>query len=307
MKKQPLTVTTNEFGYQWAISGVNTFQMCGRTIPTLPTAAYRVWTDNCGNPVFQAQELQVDELIDFPDSLPARIIEELDRFWRSGDRFARYGFLHRRGYLFYGKQGCGKSSLIHQIINRVLAADHVAFFCQQPYSFIRCMEKFRQVEPNRPMVCIFEDIDAIIEDYGDSELLQWLDGNHQVDKAVNLASTNYPKKLDRRIIARPRRFDRVLRIESPDERVRQAYFERKMPELDNDEIRQWTDASAGLPFAALAELVVSVQCLGIELDDAAENLRKLDSNSPDSDFFKDEEAPAAASANGDGHDDDDDD
>jgi hypothetical protein len=297
MKKQ-LTVT-NDFGYQWAFAGPNTFQMCGRTLSSLPPAAYRCWLDNCGNANFQPQELQVDELIDFPDSLPARIIAELDRFWKSGDRFARYGFLHRRGYLLYGKQGCGKSSLIHQIIARVLAAGHVAFFCQNPYFFVRCLEKFRQVEPDRPMVCIFEDVDAIIEDHGDSELLQWLDGNHQVDKAVNLATTNYPKKLDRRIIARPRRFDRVLRIESPEERVREAYFSRKMPELAPDEVRQWVDASAGLPFAALAELVVSVQCLGSDLDEAADYLRKLDSNSPDSDFFKDETPEEAATAGND--------
>src|SRR5262249_23195198 len=81
--------------------------------------------------------------------------------------------------------------------------------------FNRCVALFRQVEPDRPIVCVFEDIDAIIAVYGDSDLLQWLDGNQQVDRAGNLASTNYPEKLDRRIIARPRRFDRILRIATP--------------------------------------------------------------------------------------------
>src|SRR5262249_5544417 len=81
---------------------------------------------------------------------------------------------------------------------------HVAFFCGHPAVFIRCLELFRRVEPERPIVCVFEDIDAIIKYYGDSDLLQWLDGNHQVDQAGNLASTHYPEDLDRRIISPPR-------------------------------------------------------------------------------------------------------
>ena len=44
------------------------------------------------------------------------------------------------------------------------------------------------------MICIFEDIDAIIQNYGDCVLLQWLDGHHQVDRVINLATTNYPER-----------------------------------------------------------------------------------------------------------------
>jgi len=295
--------TVNEYGFQWMLAGPNTFQMCGRTVTRLPPGAYRCYTDCNGKPIYHSHDLKVDELIDFPGSLADRILVEIDMFWQRGAQFARYGFLHRRGFLFYGKQGCGKSSLIHQIISRIVRAGHVAFFCDNPYQFIPCMEQFREVEPERPMVCVFEDIDAIIENYGDSHLLQWLDGNHQVNKAVNLASTNYPKKLDRRIIARPRRFDRVLRIESPEEQVRRAYFSRKMPELRGTDLQAWVEASESLPFAALAELIISVQCLGNDLQDAAANLKLLDSNSPDSDFFSDEEAQPQTAGADDGDDD----
>jgi SpoVK/Ycf46/Vps4 family AAA+-type ATPase len=290
--------TVNEYGFQWMIRAPNTYQVCGRTVPRFPPGAYRCWVDCSGNQIYHGHDLNVDELIDFPGSLANRILREIDCFWQRGEQFARYGFLHRRGYLLYGKQGCGKSALIHQIIARVVAAGHVAFFCDHPHSFISCLERFREVEPDRPMVCVFEDIDAIIETYGDSEVLQWLDGNHQVNKAVNLASTNYPRKLDRRIVARPRRFDRVLRIESPDEPVRRAYFSRKLPELSAEELRAWVAVSEGLPFAALAELLISVECLGYDLQEAAETLKRLDSNSPDSDFFQDETQQEPASRNG---------
>ena len=288
----------NNFGFQWAVTGAGTYQMCGRTTEELPTGAYSCLVDNCGNPIFQYRDLKVDELVDFPGSLPSKVLTEIERFWAKGDVFARYGFLHRRGFLFYGKQGCGKSSLIHQIINGIVAQGHVAFFCQNPYAFTQCMEKFRQVEPERPIVCIFEDIDTIIEYHGDSDLLQWLDGNNQVDRAVNLASTNYPEKLDRRITSRPRRFDRILRIDAPDAKMREAYFTRKVPDLAGDELRRWVTGTEGIPFAGLAELVISVRCLDNSLEDTIKQLRSLEEGTPSSEEYqptvvKDEESEAA--------------
>jgi hypothetical protein len=275
----------NEYGYQWMITGPNKYQVCGRTTAELPPGAYTVYTDNCGNPRFDGRDVQSDELIHFPDSLPAKVQGEIKQFWAAGERFARYGFLHRRGYLLYGKQGCGKSSLVNQIIADVIADGHVAFYCQHPGEFIECMRKFRDVEPGRPMVCVFEDIDAIIEHYGDSDLLQWLDGNHQVDKAVNLATTNYPEKLDRRIISRPRRFDRILRIDAPDARMREAYLARKVSDLTADELALWVKLSDGLPFAALAEMVISVRCMGNDLEEVAKLLRSIDAHNPSSAEF----------------------
>lgn len=284
----------NEYGYQWMIAGPNKFQVCGRTTDALPPGAYTVYFDGCGNPVYEGRNLQADELIHFPDSLPAKVQGEIKQFWGVGERFARYGFLHRRGYLLYGKQGCGKSSLVNQIVADVIADGHVAFYCQYPGHFIACMQKFRDVEPQRPMVCVFEDIDAIIANYGDSDLLQWLDGNHQVDKAVNLATTNYPEKLDRRIISRPRRFDRILRIDAPDARMREAYLARKVPELTGAELAKWVALSENLPFAALAEMVISVCCMGNDLEETAKLMHSIDAHNPSSAEFANSEAEEGA-------------
>jgi hypothetical protein len=276
---------SNSQTLQWMVLPNNTYQMCGQTVGVLPAGAYSCITDCYGNSQFQGRLLHVDDLIDFPDSLPSRILHEIGAFWTVGERFRKYGFLHRRGYLLYGKQGSGKSSLIHQIIARIVADGNLAFFCDEPTSFIRGMEQLRRVEPERPIVCVFEDIDALIARYGDTDLLQWLDGNHQVNKAVNIASTNYPEKLDRRIVARPRRFDRLLRIDAPDARLRAAYFARKMPEVDRAELDRWVGLTDGLPFAALAEVVISVQCLGHDLEETVNLLKSLDEGSPNSEEY----------------------
>jgi hypothetical protein len=166
---------------QWTLARDGSFVACGRTAQRLEPGAYTVYCDNCGEHHFKPHPLHTDDLIEFPESVSARVLEEVERFWSMGDRFARLGFAHRRGYLFYGKQGCGKSSLIHQIIARIVAASHVAFFCAYPPWFRTGLARFREVEPDRPAVCVFEDIDATIKQYGDSELLQLLDGNAQVN------------------------------------------------------------------------------------------------------------------------------
>ena len=67
--------------------------------------------------------------------------------------------------------------------------------------------------------------------HGDSELLQWLDGSHQINKVINIATTNYPERLDRRIVSRPRRFDRIIKIEAPAARIRETYLAKKLPDM----------------------------------------------------------------------------
>ncbi len=258
---------------QWQILPGDRFSVCGQTVQALPAAAYLCELDCYGKAVLKRHSLQVDDLIDIPDSLANRVLEEVEDFWNRGDLFAQFGFLHRRGYMFYGIQGSGKSSLIHQIVARIIEAGHVAFFCVHPYAFLNCVQEFRRVEEDRPMVCVFEDVDAIIENFGDSEILQWLDGNYQVNTAVNIASTNYPEKLDPRLVSRPRRFDRVLEIGLPSADQREAYLNRKRPHMAPGEREIWVQETEGLSFASLAELIISVCCLGNDFHETLQTLR----------------------------------
>jgi AAA+ superfamily predicted ATPase len=270
---------------QWKVSMPGVYEACGTTHRRLPAGAYACGLNQYGEPQLVAKDLQVDDLIDFANSLPAQILQEIENFWSLGEQFKRYGYLHRRGYLLYGPQGSGKSSIVHQVVHRIIKAGHVAVFCEHPGVLTRTMELFRKIEPERPLVCMFEDIDALIEIHGDSEVLQWLDGSHQINKVINIATTNYPERLDRRIVARPRRFDRILKIEAPAPHIREAYLTKKLPELPAGELARWVELTEGLSFAALAELVISVVCLGNGLEDTIDVLRTLDDQHPSSKEF----------------------
>src|SRR5262249_46496156 len=120
---------------QWLVLGDGQYRVCGTTVRQLPAGAYCCITDPCGNPILQDKDLKVDDLLEFQDSLSAQVLDEVSRFWALHERFRQFGFLHRRGYLFHGKQGGGKSSLIHQIVARIVKAGHLAFFCDNPHVF----------------------------------------------------------------------------------------------------------------------------------------------------------------------------
>jgi hypothetical protein len=197
---------------QWAVNGDN-YKLSGEVAKKLPPGAYNCADDGWGHAMLSKTNLNLDELISFPDSLFSGVVDRITKFWTKERQYYNYGFLHKMGYLLYGPQGCGKSSLVYQILNNIVDAGHLCLLCDGRVDhFIECVQAVRQVEPKRPMVCVLEDIDALIDRYGDGELLQWLDGANKTDHVVVIATTNYPEKLDKRIVCRPRRFDRLIKV-----------------------------------------------------------------------------------------------
>lgn len=223
------------------------------------------------DPLFTQLPIKVDELLSFPDSLSESVLREIDSFWQRGHLFKEYGFLHRRGYLFYGPMGSGKSCLIAQIVDAIIKRKGIVFIAQNPSLLIFCLRRFREIEPERQVICLFEDIDALIETHGENQYLSALDGEHQIDRVLNLATTNYPERLDKRIVQRPRRFDRIIKIDMPSDKIRRVYFQKKL-NIGDEELDKWVQATDGFSFAACAELVVSVKCLGNDFDDSVQKL-----------------------------------
>lgn len=258
---------------QWSQMGLSDFLVCGPTKTTLPAGMYVVnHTTPQGDPIFTKLELKVDDLIRFDDSVADSILTEIDTFWAKRTEFKQYGFLHRRGYLLYGPQGSGKSTVVHQIIHNIITQGDIVLL----YSgyLPSALVALRQVEPDRRLVCVFEDIDAIIRDYGEDKILSILDGENQIDRVLNIATTNYPGRLDKRIVSRPRRFDRVIKIGVPGLEIRKKYLKLKL-KIDDASLEEWIAKTDGLSFAALAEVVISVKCLGNSLDDTVKILSSM--------------------------------
>lgn len=259
---------------QWEIWGSGKYFPTSDTTKNVPAGYYVI--RNCNRGLYmQRLPLDTDDLMALPGSIYDDVIKEVDNFWKLGDRFKKYGFLHRRGYLLYGPAGSGKSCLVKQICSNIITEGDIVLYCDSaPDVFTEGLRVMREVEPTRRIVCVFEDIDSHIDRFGEQEILSILDGENQVDQVLNIATTNYPEKLDKRIVSRPRRFDRVIKIKMPNEEARRIYFTNKLKINGGDE-EKWVKLSEGFSFAAMAEMVISVKCLGNKLEATVEKLRKI--------------------------------
>ena len=272
---------------QWSEIFFDSFIATGVSQKKLPAGLYSISVDDRGRLLFTKRPIYSDDCLKFDDSISDRILSEIDQFWKLGKDFSKYKFLHRRGYLLYGPAGGGKSIIIQQVIEGIIKNEGIAIWADgDPYYVTRGVETIRMIEPYRPIVVIFEDIDTIIENHGEARILSYLDGEGSVDVLLNIATTNYPKKLDKRIIARPRRFDRVEKITVPSKSVRHEYFKIKM-NIEGEELEKWARSTEGFSFAALADLIISVKCFGYPFEEAVEKLKKLlDSKFKDEYDFK---------------------
>jgi energy-coupling factor transporter ATP-binding protein EcfA2 len=272
---------------QWSALSSIVFVATGNTIQAIPPGFYDLDRSNIGI-LFNKQNLSVDDWLVFPDSIMSLILQEISSFWKKSDLFEKYGFLHKRGYMFYGPQGSGKSILVQQILSNLIIQEQGIILNgnTHPNLLVKGIEIVRQIEPHRRVICLFEDIDAIINHYGEEQLLAFLDGESHTNHVLNIATTNYPEKLDPRLVNRPRRFDRVIKIDMPSEIMRRMYLAEKLKIQDSEELDRYVRSTEGFSFAGLAELVISIKCFDKSFEEAVRILKSLMSKKKTSDEFK---------------------
>lgn len=224
--------------------------------------------------MLQRLESKSDDVFLLPDPVSENLIKEAQRFWLAGDYFRKLGFLHKRGFLLMGPAGCGKTCIINQLADYMLRElDGLVLLVTEPARAEAVLSNLRQVEPERPVLAVIEDIDAMLGNGHEERLLSLLDGKTQVDHVLFIATTNYPERLDQRLHGRPSRFDRVEVIRAPSAQVRRAYLERRVPDLCAAELDRWVELSEGFSIAHLKELILAVRCLGADLSETAERLK----------------------------------
>ena len=271
---------------QWGMIGEKSYKGLPNTNEILPTGIYNVSLDrNDDRSIFIRRDMQMDEIMDLKEPKIDKILDEVAGFWSKESAFKKMGFLHRRGYLLYGPGGTGKSVVVKQLMHDVVSEGGLVLLCDNPVFFNKALTTFRQAEPNRRVLCVFEDIEAIIIKHGDDELLSLLDGANMVNHVLNVATTNYPELLDRRIISRPRRFDRVIKIDIPSDDVRRRFFKSQIKKITKKKLEDLVDLTEGLSLAALSEVTISVYCLGNTMKETVEILTRMKEGNPSSEEF----------------------
>jgi energy-coupling factor transporter ATP-binding protein EcfA2 len=268
--------------HQWTIVGDGSFIPCHETIKELKPGLFEpIYNHRNGEWTMMKQKVNTDELYELPTEEIGIILKDLKSFWAKQSLYKQYKLMHKRGVLLYGDPGCGKSGILQLCMNHIINdLSGIVINIKDADSlrgFIEIVTKFRQIEPNRPLVVIIEDIDAIAEDgqHATSQLLNMLDGVKQIENVVYIATTNYPEKLAERITNRPSRFDRRYYISPPTPEVRMSYLKNKAGDAEGIDFDVWVKDTEGMSMSHLKELFISVFLLDKEYADAIKDLREL--------------------------------
>jgi AAA+ superfamily predicted ATPase len=271
----------------WANSG-DAFFPCESTTERLPAGHYIVQESPNRGVFLQKQTINVDNLIRLPDSASDRIIKHIQEFWTMEDHFKKYGFLWKRGILLWGPPGSGKTATLQLLMQNIYEQNGISVQIHNPYLDVVGLQILRKIEPKRTLIVIMEDLDAIVQNHGESVLLSLLDGEYQISNIVFVATTNYPEKLDPRFVDRPSRFDYLTLIDMPSAEARHIFLKNKSKKLaDNASLlKKWVDDTDGFSVAHIKELVISVEVFKSDYDFTLARLKLMSDNEPHSKDYR---------------------
>jgi len=258
---------------QWTTSDNKTFFPVGKTVDLLPAGCYSVQESMQGL-YLERQDIRNSDILKLPDTNSDKVVNEISKFWESKERFVEHKMPYKRGILLYGPPGSGKTCTLRTVMEDVENRGGLTLEFKHPYMFMEGYKMIRQVHPDRPVIALMEDVDAILERCSESEFLNVLDGVQDLNNVVFVATTNYPEKLGSRIFNRPSRFDKRFKIGMPNDKSRKMYLEHKG--VEPEFIDEWVKETEGLSIAHLAELYTAVKVLGEDYSEAIDVIKGME-------------------------------
>lgn len=283
----------------WAKVGHSLFPI-ERSVPSLPSAQYKaVFADNS----YEFRLIEVDSDNDelaWPETGKGKLLKhQIDVFFQDDvqEKFKKVGISPKRGFFLHGPQGTGKTSLCDLAINyiRVKHGAVVIHGHDSDLSTIgNAISIIREIDPERWIVLLFEDVDNLTKDHPShmSTFLNILDGASKIGNIVTFATTNYPERLEPRIINRPGRFDYILEIGHLTEDQRREYLKFLREQSRNTDVYLSEDVENriamhpnNLTYADLKEMFISIALLGSEPETVFQRLEDMQKNQISSDDY----------------------
>ena len=146
--------------------------------------------------------------------LPPGLIDAIQcnvsMFFEGGKRYRELGIPYRRGLLFTGPPGCGKTLTLKALAYHT-AAKFITVIGKSGVDDSDIHRALDLAGKCSPAVVLFEDLDKLIEakDISLSHFLNLLDGLKVLSGVLVIATCNEPEKLDPALLHRPSRFDRI--------------------------------------------------------------------------------------------------
>lgn len=195
--------------------------------------------------------------------LPAPMVRDIrsnvEGFFASPERYAALGIPHRRGFLFAGPPGCGKTLTLKTLAFNT-PAKFISVLGTADVDDGMLRNALDLAQGCTPAVVLLEDLDRIVNTKGVSisHFLNLLDGLKVLNGVLVIATCNEPDKLDPALIHRPSRFDRVWRFDLPKYDQRLELLRKKGGTFFSESALELTvRRSEGFSMAYVQEIVVS--------------------------------------------------
>jgi transitional endoplasmic reticulum ATPase len=183
------------------------------------------------------QKASWDDVI-LDDDMKKALQTDVEGFFDSQETYQKLKVPWKRGIIYYGPPGNGKTISIKAMMNSLyqrgtngdkrmsvptLYVRTLSSYMGPEYSLSQIFGKARQ---EAPCYLVFEDLDSIVSDNVRSYFLNEVDGLKSNDGILMVGSTNHLDRLDPGISKRPSRFDRKYYFANPSyaERVQYCKF-----------------------------------------------------------------------------------
>jgi hypothetical protein len=198
-------------------------------------------------------------------SLKQDIHNDLKHFFAARETYETYGIPWKRGILFIGPPGNGKTHAVKAIINAMA----------QPCLYVKSFRAehmtdednirnvFDRARKSAPCILVLEDLESLLNAQNRSFFLNELDGFAANEGVVTLATSNHPERLDPAILDRPSRFDRKYPFNLPEPPERLAYIGmwnaslKEALRLSDEGMARLAELTEGFSFAYLKELFLA--------------------------------------------------
>lgn len=160
----------------------------------------------------------------------------VDKFFDSKDVYEDLGVPWKRGLIFGGEPGNGKTISIKALMHTLLfdRKDPIPtlYVRDAPYNY-HIRNVFTMARRLAPCMLVLEDIETIVTPQTRSYFFNEMDGLENNDGLFVVASTNFLDRLDPGLSKRPSRFDRKYIFTIPNEHERTLYCEFWRRKLQN--------------------------------------------------------------------------
>lgn len=204
-----------------------------------------------------------DDLV-LSDELKKEVRQNLSNLIEYRSIYAANNLVVKRGLIFSGPPGTGKS-LLGKILCQTIDWSFVwvtSKHISRPQDVARIIGVCRDLAPT---VLFLEDVDLFAGNRDQNadnsilgELMNQLDGIQENKDIITIATTNKPDSVEKALIDRPGRFDKVIEFKQPDDLVRKSlitYFTKNLtidPSVNIDDLVNLTHGFVG---AQLREFV----------------------------------------------------